>query len=195
MSYWQQGRHSQQEEEAVHTPPPHCATPSAAHLQPVLQPRSPNVQHQMAHHPHHQDCDFTLQHVSPNSALQYAEQVGWLSNRSEELQAALDFQTERATSLHHESESLKQQLQAERERAQAAVTTASDEHATELQRVRNECEERAAALQDQLQAAQANAQASDEQCRTHETRYASMSARLFIQCVKTQPCRHDARCC
>ena len=36
---------------------------------------------------------------SPDTAMHYAEQVGWLSNRSAELQAALDFQTQRASKL------------------------------------------------------------------------------------------------
>jgi hypothetical protein len=82
--------------------------------------------------------------------LKYAEQVGWLTNRTDELNAAMEFQTERAQTLQHLLNEANGQLAAKDELAKLALCPLEEEHASALQAMERSHEEALMSINDQL---------------------------------------------
>ena len=115
-----------------------------AHLQPQHL-RSPRGRTELSplHTPHSHARSACDGDASPR-VIQYAEQVGWLSSRTEELQAALDFQAQRAAALQGDLEAAHAQLAAQEAELDQSAGRLAQEHAGELDaleaRVREERE-------------------------------------------------------
>lgn len=107
---------------------------------------------------------------SPDTAMQYAEQLGWLSNRAAELQAALDFQTQRAGAL--EAAQQEAAAQAAQDEATSHQLHAAAAEATERawQEADAQWSGEVEALRTQLHEAQQKASEAEERISVSENR-------------------------
>lgn len=138
---------------------------SGAHLQPnLLSPSQDATEHAPLRTPQsyaYSTCDDASPRV-----IQYAEQVGWLSSRAQELEAALGLQTQRAAALQGELEAAHAQLEAQRQEVDQSAGRLAQEHASALD-----------ALEAQLREEQDGRAQAEERCAGLGQRVQELEAR------------------
>ena len=131
-------------------------------------------------------------HASPQTAdasLHYAEQVGWLSNRSDELQAALEFQTNRAVALQQQMQEAQDKAAACEESARSDAQEVSARHEREVSTLQEERAGVQEQLETQLTSVCESAREAEQRAETSEAKCAVLFAYSRVGSSVKRSCR------